>query len=61
MRTVRSLIEELARFPDDALCHAYEGEISGIVIRHRGREGVIHCGEGRDEEPDTELLPSLGS
>jgi len=61
MRTVRSLIEELARFPDEALCHAYEGEITGIVIRHCGREGVIHCGEREDAEPETVPFPSMGS
>jgi hypothetical protein len=46
MRTVRSLIEELARFPDDSLCYAYEG--------------VIHCGEREGAEPETEPLTPLG-
>lgn len=59
MRTVKSLIEELARFPDEALCHAYEGEITGIVIRHGGDEGVIHCGAREGAEPETELLQQL--
>jgi hypothetical protein len=59
MRTVKSLIEELARFPDHALCHAYEGEITGIVIRHGKREGVIHCSQREGAEPETELLPNL--
>lgn len=45
MRTVKSLIEELARFPDEALCHAYEG--------------VIHCSEREGAEPETELLKGL--
>jgi hypothetical protein len=61
MRTVRSLIEELTRFPGEALCYAYEGEISGIVIRHGGREGVIHCGEREGAEPDTVLVTPMES
>lgn len=61
MRTVKGLIEELTRFPDDALCYAYEGEVIGIVIRHCGREGVIHCGEGEGAEPATEPLKDLKS
>ena len=59
MRTVKSLLEELARFPEDALCHAYEGEVIGIVVRHGGREGVIHCGEREGAEPETVPLTSL--
>ena len=43
MRTVKSLVDELSRFPDEALCHAYEGEVTGIVVRYGGGEGVIHC------------------
>lgn len=61
MRTVKELREELAKFPDDAVCYAYEGEVSGIVISPPGKSGgpgVIHCAEGRPlgTEPDTELL-----
>ncbi|MCP9834195.1 hypothetical protein [Cyanobium sp. La Preciosa 7G6] len=56
---MKSLIEELSRFPDDALCHAYEGEIIGIVIRLGGREGVIHCSEREGVEPETVPLTSL--
>lgn len=59
MRTVKSLIEELARFPDEALCHAYEGEIIGIVVRLDGREGVIHCSEREDAQQETVLLKDL--
>ena len=59
MRTVKSLIEELSRFPENALCHAYEGEVIGIVIRHCGREGVIHCGEREGGEPETQPLKDL--
>ncbi|MCS5693646.1 MAG: hypothetical protein ACKO22_04630 [Cyanobium sp.] len=56
---MKSLIEELTRFPDEALCHAYEGEITGIVIRYGGDEGVIHCGALEGAEPETELLQHL--
>jgi len=37
MRTVKWLIEELEKFPDDAVCHAYEGEMTGLVIRAAGQ------------------------
>ncbi len=56
LRTVKSLIEELTRFPDEALCHAYEGEVIGIVIRHDERQGVIHCGEREGAEPGKQPL-----
>ncbi len=61
MRTVKSLIEELDKFPQEALCHAYEGEIVGIVIRHGGREGVIHCGEHEGAEPETVTFTPMSS
>jgi hypothetical protein len=32
MRTVKSMIEALRRFPKDATCYAYEGEVTGVVI-----------------------------
>ena len=62
MRTVAFLKAELAKFPDDAVCYAYEGEVTGIVIEHAGQrltnQGVIHCSEGDDEGKQTELLES---
>lgn len=61
MRTVKSLIEELKKFPDDAVCFAYEGEVIGIVIERPGRrmqkQGVIYCSERDRDEPPTKLLP----
>lgn len=63
MRTVKSLIEELQKFPPDAVCFAYEGEVTGVVIEYAGggigKQGVIYCGESRgsDPEKETELLP----
>lgn len=32
MKTVAALIADLSKFPLDAHCYAYEGEIVGIVI-----------------------------
>jgi len=52
MRTVKQLKEELDKFPDDALCYAYEGlselcapiqEPTGIVIVKNDKQGIIHC------------------
>lgn len=46
MRTIKSLKEELNKFPDDAVCYAYEGEITGIVIVPKFNEepiGSIVC------------------
>lgn len=60
MRTVKELQEELEKFPDDALCFAYEGEVTGIIIFRLGREigpqGVIHCCDRDEPEAETELL-----
>lgn len=59
MRTVANLIHELQKFPEDAMCSAYEGDgIVAIVISKPGYKnghGVIHCGSSRTE-PATELL-----
>jgi len=67
MRTVAWLKAELAKFPDDAMCYAYEGEVIGLIIEppdpSNGEQlpttqGVIYCSE--DDEYDarhpTELL-----
>ncbi len=32
MKTVSEIIEELKKYPADALAYAYEGEITGIVV-----------------------------
>jgi hypothetical protein len=52
--TVKQLREALAQFRDDAVCYAYEGEVTGIIISPPGGwggPGVIHCSEGFDNEP----------
>lgn len=60
MKTVKQLKIELDKFPDDALCYAYEGEVRGIIILKGANlhalHGVIHCEESTDpaDEPETE-------
>lgn len=62
MRTVKSLIEELQKFPADAMCYAYQGEIDAVVIIgdkevYGETQGWVECGrtEGEDEV-ETKLL-----
>lgn len=55
MKTVKELIEELRKFPEDAQCYAYEGEVTGVVVKVSEVDlGVIHCGHGSEKEPETE-------
>jgi hypothetical protein len=58
MRTIKWLINELSKFPDEALCHAYEGEVTGIVITGPApyEQGIIYCSEGNDEDKKTEVF-----
>ena len=60
MRTVKSLMETLAKFPADAQCHAYEGEVIGIVIRSGRRSGRAELGaivcEGGEQQDSKVLL-----
>ncbi len=65
MRTVAWLREELAKFPDDALCFAYKGEVIGVVVQAApldvsARQGVIYCSESDDYDlrHETEFLPT---
>lgn len=66
MRTVKSMIEELRKFPDDAMCYAYSGEFEGLVVKdptpdvhpfgeravyRRRTIGVIFCGESSNDKP----------
>lgn len=59
MRTVESLIEELKKFPPDAKCRAYEGEIIGLIISvpglPLGGAGIIHCDDLKVQR-ETKLL-----
>ena len=58
MRTVKSMIDALRRFPEDATCYAYEGEVVGVVIVERDKAhlhkqtelGVIWATEGDQED-----------
>ena len=62
MRTVKELKAELDKFPDDAMCFAYEGEVCGLVIEPAKRtkkiiQGVIWCGEGRTRKERETFVP----
>ncbi len=55
MIRVKKLIERLKEFPEDALVHAYEGEIVGIVVRsaNNGKQlGWILANEFKKEEDE---------
>lgn len=62
MITIKKLKEEVNKFPDDAECYAYEGEVTGLIVtmaeRNYTHQGVIHCSEHDDSEKETELLSS---
>jgi len=57
-RTVKFLKQELEKFPDDAKIHAYEGEVTGIIITAEGykHQGVIFTSEIDEDLPETEIL-----
>ncbi len=55
MIRVKNLIKRLKEFPEDACVHAYEGEISGIVIRSANCNkelGWIIASENEKEEDE---------
>lgn len=57
MRKVKDLIAELKKFPEDADCYAYEGEVTGVIIVQGEDCGVIHCTEDDDTDTkETELF-----
>ena len=57
MRTVENLIEELRKFPKDAMTYAYEGEGCGIVIKTKnGKHGFIYDGEWKEKDAATEEI-----
>ena len=45
MKTVKKMIEELKKFPEDAVCYAYEGEANGLTIisKDSNKHGFIFC------------------
>jgi hypothetical protein len=51
MITVQEMIDALSKYPPDANCYAYEGEITGVVIvaptRDRKELGYIYAHETR--------------
>ncbi|TNE87191.1 MAG: hypothetical protein EP324_08115 [Gammaproteobacteria bacterium] len=60
MRTIAWLRQELEKFPDDAVCFAYEGEVIGLIVERAGQrlqsQGVIYCSESDDDGKETKLL-----
>lgn len=40
--TAAQVIRYLKRFPPESEIHAYEGEVSGIIITHNKISGIIH-------------------
>lgn len=58
MRTVKELKEELTKFPDEALCWAYEGEVMGIgvMMPSNAQSGFIFCSERPSPETKETIL-----
>jgi hypothetical protein len=50
MIKIKKLKELIKDIPDDAICWAYSGEVTGISIRKDMRGWFIGCGEGKDED-----------
>lgn len=57
MRSIKSLIAELQKFPEDAFCYAYEGEVTGLIIGDGGEFGYIECWE--DHNGNIEDQPAI--
>lgn len=49
MIRIDKLIEELRKFPPDALAFGYEGEITGIVILDINNKAIGYIKAGEDE------------
>ena len=56
MLSVKQLILALKQFPEEAQCHAYEGENTGIVVSLGNQTGFIACSEELDIDASVELL-----
>ena len=53
----RTQTPPLFKIPEDTICYAYEGEVTGIIIeRFPNQLGVIHCSEGNDEGMESKIL-----
>ena len=57
MKTVKELIAELKKFPEDALTYAYEGEVVGIVVidKYNRMHGFIY-NKAHGPEKETEIF-----
>ena len=57
MKTVKELIAELQKFPEDAQCYAYEGEDTGVCLQFGLEFGFIYCSSQDEiEEKPSELF-----
>ncbi len=61
MITVRKAIEELGKFPMTAKVHAYEGEMTGIVIKERRGKASFMLGYISASELDDEAEEKMAA
>ena len=53
MKTVKQVIEELKSFPEEARCHAYEGEEIGLtIVMKDGKHDFVSCSPVDDDVAD---------
>ena len=55
-KTVKQLKEELSLFPEKAFVYAYEGERTGISVKHKGQSGFIECKQYPQHDQELILL-----
>jgi len=55
MLSIKQLIATLKQFPEEAQCHAYDGEVQGIVVSLDEQAGFVAC----SKDPDTDNLVEL--
>jgi len=53
------MIKELQKFPKKALCHAYEGEDTGVSIRWKDGCGFIKATENPKKNDDSTSAQKL--
>jgi hypothetical protein len=58
MRTVKSLIDELMKFPENTLCYAHEGEVTGVIVG-MPNIGYIECCESDEIEDEPGVVYQL--
>lgn len=53
MRKVKDLIEQLKKYDGEAMCYAYEGEVTGIVVKvgdDMFSDALIYCSPYTESE-----------